>query len=164
MFRNKSLMELKSTWTPLVLLISVCLKLNGQSIASASSVVYSPTPTGLHSIFQDNSTQKNFHLVAMVNEVYILSDVLIKQSFVCIINCTYIFACILILKYWKWCSFEKYPVAAKKLRNSTGHLIGLEGVAPLILDWFSRRYKFGYVLRIIKKLSNINILMWSPLF
>ena len=63
-------MELKSTWMmPLVLLICVYLKWNGHFIASASLVVYSPTPTGLNSIFQHNSTQNNFHLVVMVNEV-----------------------------------------------------------------------------------------------
>ncbi len=61
-------MELKST--PLVLLIFVCLKLNCPSVTSATSVVYSPTPTGLNSIFQDNSSLKNFHLVAMTNEVH----------------------------------------------------------------------------------------------
>ena len=92
MFRNKSLMELKSTWTPLVLLISVCLKLNGQSIASASSVVYSPTPTGLHSIFQDNSTQKNFHLVAMVNEVYIIRC--INKAELCVYYQLYLYICL----------------------------------------------------------------------
>ena len=36
----------------------------------------------------------------------------------------------------------KYPAAAKIFRNSSGHLIGVEGAAPEILDWLSRRYNF----------------------
>jgi hypothetical protein len=34
------------------------------------------------------------------------------------------------------------------MRNSTGHLIRVEGVSPLILDWLSLRYKFEYAQHI----------------
>ncbi|EFX66412.1 hypothetical protein DAPPUDRAFT_263196 [Daphnia pulex] len=90
-------------WMPLALAFLICLKY--QSIAAASTVVYSTTSTGLNAIL-NKSSQKNDHLVVMVNEVY--------------------------------------PVAVKKVRDVTGHLIGLQGVAPLMLDWLSRRYKFDY--------------------
>jgi hypothetical protein len=37
--------------------------------------------------------------------------------------------------------FKSLP-SVKTTRNSTGHLIRVEGVSPLILDWLSLRYKF----------------------
>ncbi|XP_032786279.2 ionotropic receptor 93a isoform X2 [Daphnia magna] len=38
----------------------------------------------------------------------------------------------------------EFSISVKVHRNSTGHLIRLEGVAPLMLDWLSVRYNFDY--------------------
>ncbi|KAI9554750.1 hypothetical protein GHT06_020026 [Daphnia sinensis] len=38
----------------------------------------------------------------------------------------------------------EYPGSVKMQRNLTGHLIRLDGVAPLMLDWLSVRYNFDY--------------------
>ncbi|KZS08932.1 putative Aldehyde dehydrogenase family 7 member A1 [Daphnia magna] len=38
----------------------------------------------------------------------------------------------------------EFSISVKVHRNSTGHLLRLEGVAPLMLDWLSVRYNFDY--------------------
>nr|CAH0108055.1 unnamed protein product [Daphnia galeata] len=39
-----------------------------------------------------------------------------------------------------------FPVSMKINRNATDHMISLEGISPLILEWLSLRYKFNYSL------------------
>ena len=73
---------------------------------------------------------KKDHLVVMASEVSynFLLFTHWNQHLIMSFDCSY---------------FEKFPVSVKILRNSTaGHQIGMEGVSPLMRDWFSRRYKF----------------------
>ncbi|XP_046445177.1 uncharacterized protein LOC124194838 [Daphnia pulex] len=41
---------------------------------------------------------------------------------------------------------SEYPVSLKIQRNATGHVIQINGVSSLILEWLSRRYQFDYSL------------------
>lgn len=51
-----------------------------------------------------------------------------------------------ISKFKLFIFFKKYPVSLRIQRNTTGHVVTMNGASPLILDWLSRQYKFTYVI------------------
>jgi hypothetical protein len=42
-------------------------------------------------------------------------------------------------------NWSQFPVAISVERNSSGHVISMDGVSPRMLEWLSTRFEFSYV-------------------